>query len=859
MLKKLLKKKGSAYLMAIGVLGVLTILGITISKVATSGRWNTVLTSNEKRAEECTEAASNLMFKVVKDRMNDDSVFYNSLPLPANPVDLMSSEYMYFRLPAFVFAAHMDALSGFQSKGMDVQLDILNNGLLKPIYEKGISYRYDSETDNQGPLSPLGDMFKSYGGKVSVRCTARIKQAFGILSDNPKYKTAGVELPVRKATGFLSGIFDKIMPEGLSSDFSKYLGSDKFSGKDCVKEEDGNFSIDISTFIPDQPNFFEKIECPQIWVQFSYGVVEISWIINAFLKKIFKGLQKSLGFEFTPKGIITAVLPKDILSIELPFGSIISRLKEAIKKCLPDYLSAFAGNINFGVTVEKKGFLEVETVLEFYPYAKNTSQVIRKKLYVQREFRVADIQPIAPDYTFFFANSALPYEEEHTENPDGWKGDDCINWNEGMGDLVLQNFPDFGDIKDFLNALVHVFSDFKGLVRNVRLPGQVRVNGTKEMKVKLGMFPSLTELGNKDKLKKIEILPLALGHKSGDKAACHDKDHDKHNIVPGFKSIILPPYFIFNDKAFDWGFMSLSDKVGGIGSYWVPVPPQYARTCFFGDFHISMPFSFRVEGYLKKVYSHIKLHCISIIIPPILAFPGFTITFPWLWCNNYAEPYGFCKWPPYDDDEKAKTSWKPDEPANLPANLYSTAQYLKKASYYYNSSQEFINDIDNRSIMDGKDKIFICDGVTFVNDSTLNLPGMKVRGRGIIVCAGNVSIDGDIERIKEYGDGNPTIFSIVARNGAIQIGYTTKRVDACLYGDRGIQSFPGNKLEINGNLCVNRLVRKDIKGDIYVKYKSRHTRSSLLSMIRPIAKYDPTRYHVTLSSKMAKFEFVKPQ
>ena len=46
---------------------------------------------------------------------------------------------------------------------------------------------------------------------------------------------------------------------------------------------------------------------------------------------------------------------------------------------------------------------------------------------------------------------------------------------------------------------------------------------------------------------------------------------------------------------------------------------------------------------------------------------------------------------------------------------------------YYNSSAEFTRDIDNRSIMEGEDKVFVCDGVTFVNDSTLNIPEGTLR------------------------------------------------------------------------------------------------------------------------------------
>ena len=67
----------------------------------------------------------------------------------------------------------------------------------------------------------------------------------------------------------------------------------------------------------------------------------------------------------------------------------------------------------------------------------------------------------------------------------------------------------------------------------------------------------------------------------------------------------------------------------------------------------------------------------------------------------------------------------------------------------------------------------------------------------------------------------------------------------------------GGGLEVFGNLCINRCNRQDIGGNVDIHYESNHCRSSLLSMIKPIAKYDPTRYHVTFSSKMAGFKFVK--
>lgn len=106
-------------------------------------------------------------------------------------------------------------------------------------------------------------------------------------------------------------------------------------------------------------------------------------------------------------------------------------------------------------------------------------------------------------------------------------------------------------------------------------------------------------------------------------------------------------------------------------------------------------------------------------------------------------------------------------------------------------------------------------------------------------------------------NGNNTIFSLVARNGAVVNHYGSREVHACVYGDKGITNPIGAKLTIRGNLVVNRFNRKECQGDLHVYYESNHCRSSLLSMIRPIAKWDPTRYYVTFSSQTALFQFVK--
>ncbi len=848
MLKKQFKKKGSAYLVALGVVGVLTTIGIMVSKMTTSGRWNTILTSNEKRAEECAESANNMMFRVIKDNMNDYGIFYK---LFSHPADLLNTSkkdfcFLYFRLPTYMAEAYLDPVK-FQdarNNGIDVQLDLFK-GAFQPLYDRGFTFIYDTETPvEDSPLAPLKSMFESYGGRVRVTCTGKIKAAFGILAENPKFNIPGMEVPLSGVTGFMGKLFDKVKVMG------NQITSTAQNFKDPTGEgNDSTLGFNLLEALPDDP-LLKAPDITNITIIVEGVPVPVGAILQIPLNKIFEKIAQAA--HLTPRGLAELIFG-DSLTIEIDISGITNKIEDAIKGCLPESLQFFTGNISHGVTVEKQGIFEVETVVEYYPndpYDENSKIV--KKLIAEREFRVADIQPIAPDYSFFVANSKLLYER-NVENTDNWEGDDKISWNDGSGDLVVHNLP---SLKSIVNTLKNIFTfDFKDLLREIQLPGLVRVNGTKKMQLKLSMFPKLSF--SIDNLRKMEIMALLLGHKSGDTdcSGSHPSGGSKHSVVPNLKSVT---YNFFDDgKPFDWGYFG-GGSPGGIGSYWLPIAPRYGRTMLFGNFHLEFPFSLRVEGYLTKIYSHIKMLLVKIYIPPIpiIGFLGMDIPIPWFWATAHEEPYGFCRYPPYDKEEDAETTWDPNEEKNLPANAYSTAQYLKKASYFYESSAAFNRDLDNRSIEYNGKKTFICDGVTFVNDN-LRLKDLHVMGRGIIVAAANVHIDGNITREDFDKDGNSTVFSIIARSGAILTGYGKREVNACLFADKGLQVPIGGGLKLYGNLCLNRCNRSDIGGDVDVHYQSNHCRSSLLSMIKPIAKFDPTRYHVTFSSKFNAFQFVR--
>lgn len=831
--KKYNLKLGSAYLMALGITGVLIIIGITMSRLTMTGRWSTVFASHGRRAEECAEAAANLTFRIVKDDMNNYNHFFSNF---GSQSSLLKTWFMHFRLPAPVAEAYLDAVSfeNAADNGMDIQLDLFNQALFKPLYQDGTLYIYDTVSpDPNAPLAPLAGMFDNLGGRVRVECTAKIAKAFGIIASRSDYKIPGITAKTQVVKGFLGELIDKINGERL------------------------DFNIDLVDMIPDKP----LLEAPTISWTDTYVIqgvpVPLKPFLQPILNSIFKRIQESLGL--TIQNLARKVFG-DALSFRLEFNEIQKRIKETINNALPDYFNFFQGDAGFDVTVEKQGFFEVNVKVEYSPSFPADGPVVKRNLVVHREFRVADIQPIAPDHSFFVANSRLPYENKEVENKDDWKGDKEIDFNKGMGSLVVRNIPGFKTLFDTLGSIGSL--NIQDLCRTIKLPGRVRVNGTKPMKIKLGMFGKFPPT-SVDDIKKMEIAALLLAHDSSadspnPKTSCHSShsgDDKTHNVIPGFKSVRYN--FFDKGKPFDWGYFS-NANVGGVGTFWVPLIPIYRQTKFFGNFHLEFPFSLRVEGNLRKIYSHIKILLVKIYIPPIpiIGFLGLDIPIPWFWANNHEEPYGICKYPPYSSEDEAKTLWDPNDTKNLPPNLYAPSQYVKKASYFYETSRDFVDDIPNRSRDVNGKSTFICDGVTFVNDN-LWLPKMHIMGRGMIVAAANIHIGGDITKEEYDANGNPSIFSLVARNGAVINSYQDASVHACLFADRGLKNTIGSKLTIHGNLVVNRYEEETCQGDIEILYHSNHTRSSLISMIKPIAKFDPTRYYVTFSSRFERFEFVK--
>jgi hypothetical protein len=888
---------GTAYLIVLGVTGLLMIIVYTLSQTGVASRRLTVRSANDQKAMDLAESATQLTFRLVAEQMNDPQMIYDLISFKR--VD-GESWFWKFRLPQAMAAGEVDPLQYKNSSisyadtsgnGLGMELSIGPEMLLK------LSRKYDN-----GDLCDLEEMIKDMGGEVEILAEAKIKKTFGILPKCKNYEIPGITFDLTEANTF--------------ADFNigNFLNS---------LMDDKELKIDLTEMLlkpmPDL-NFGSLVKKTLDGIQFNLTLWAVAIPIPAgrLLGALLQGMTtRLLGDSATLKGFLRETLLKN-LKLQIDLTDLKRGIRDKILGILPDEVRTLQGKVGWGVTVEKIGIFEVKTTVTYRPQG-TYGPAIKKTLQAQRDFRVADIQPIAPDYTFFVANSAKLFENPDQENTAGWKGDDEIKWDEGMGRLVLHNITLFDDalfaqLRDFFNAIGDM--NVEKMCNSFFMPGRVRVNGTKPMIVRLnfGLLDFFSGGGSfTDALRGCEIAALLVCNKDKhrhmvlkDNKLENPKD-PVHPIIPAVGESIygtsiegVPPlggwvaffnmlegmleqvgegseittkptsflqmgFDALKVKHFDWPWVT-------DGMIWIPIPKFYNRTQFFGDFHVEFPLSFRVEGNLWKRYSRLKMPMIRIFVPLNWLFgaPNVDITLPPIPFNQtIVEPYGFCHYPPAEDDsgkvslDKMKTLWNPDEAKNLPDNVYSPHQYLKKASYYYDTTADFSKDVPNRSIemeVDGEMRqVFVCDGVTFVegkdNQGLFFRNELYVMGRGMIVAAGNIHLK-SIRRV-DPPDGPPTMLSIIARNGALINSGSNTVIDACLYGDRGLMNPFYGKIRINGNLVVNQFKRSDCQGTIHVHFQSNRTHSSLMSYFKDLAKYDPTRFHVSLSKKWREYQFLK--
>lgn len=294
------------------------------------------------------------------------------------------------------------------------------------------------------------------------------------------------------------------------------------------------------------------------------------------------------------------------------------------------------------------------------------------------------------------------------------------------------------------------------------------------------------------------------------------------------------------------------------------------KTHFFGYGGLHPTLTKEIEGNVMKYYRQWAMCIVGMNATdrlPLLPFPPVflppaPLVIPIWKAGEIIEKYDFNleNFKAHGDDGKADMEANAYDPAlleNMPPNLYTNEQYAKKATYYYENAQAFIEDLPNRTTeIDGK-TVFVLNGISYISGSVgepnnpFTVEGgdtLYVCGKGMIVCSGNFYMGCNIVSI-DRNEEEPTVFSLICRKGGLMVmtGGLKLRFEGSLYTELGMFVHQNSSLHIVGNWVTNAFNKAAMGGNVAIDYVSSRVRTSLGSLHPIRGKYDPRRYHVSFS------------
>lgn len=511
------------------------------------------------------------------------------------------------------------------------------------------------------------------------------------------------------------------------------------------------------------------------------------------------------------------------------------------------------GTFQKNLLVEKAGYLRLIATVNYKPHDK--AATIRRVLVADRDFKVADIQPVAPEYVFFVSNSMLPYENPGVENFLNAAGDLEIKLVSGGASTQIQAsasihpFPKNPVGTQSFEIFDEAFSN-DTIDDKTHLPGMVRLNGTK--RILTNVF-----LGTLEEINTTEYNMLL-----------KDENPDRGDV--------LDPRLVFTDASgagadpayrFRLPYLAIPTPVPdmtGIFNMMDFLKPKLTLDCptlFFGDNGLEYPLSLGVEGFLFKRYSWVSVALKLKVDGLTVVRQGFEAgdrTKVHVGHTIETDVYGMVAHPPTGYDKSHTTApatlakWNPGSAGAMPPYLYSSMQYAKKAAQYFQTGAEFLSSLE----VEDDTYIFNGNGVTFVKDSLVLDKPLEARGRGLLVVYRNIELHGNITRSIPTDSTEPqTVFGLMARTGAINVKQPgVDRIEAACFSNYTLQNPAGSKLVIDGNLVMNHFDRTLFNG-VEVYYNGPACRPTLLSMMRKIGKFEPERYSVSVGKQWARYSY----
>ncbi|MEW6712630.1 MAG: hypothetical protein AB1403_22620, partial [Candidatus Riflebacteria bacterium] len=580
-------KKGSAYLIVIGAISVLTIVAIFFLRANTSKRFTTRMMSDEKKAEALAESAVDLVMGYLREKMND----------PAS-----QDYYLPFRFPCEL---KKDNLGDNSGKNIPLEIDPYNDPILE----------LEGSTS---ALEPLEYIITELGGpdNVKLKVSVKVPYAEAFSAKKNGYDVVGVSERSKQAKGASAQFYDSVtnLTSGSSDGSLSSVNSD---WKLDFKLPNHTYQQTHKVHLPEAPDWAIKRDDvvvtrmePYDTSLFVHGDLYIH--VDAIVKevKIFPddengsmtidvmekiaeyvgAEQKADGtFELlTMESLRDQAMEGDHNSTGLTWQA--SELIDQIESgwsALPDPVKNLIKAEPYGSkpqVVEKTGVLSIKAEVEYWPNGP-TGKKIMRTLIANKPFKVSDIQPPAPEYSFFVANSNLLFEDD--DNPLGVSLGGAINWSPAysVASICIHNLLD-GEYET-MNGLQ---GSTGGGGAKSQVPGMVRINSRGEMKIN-------TYLGTKEQPYLTEFNALV-----------HQAAISNYKVLPTFKWNDSPspsaqyeihfPVIKETSLSSDWpctgvknmlNFLSLCDALEG--------PSQFFGKCF-----MEYPLGMVVEAPLKQKY-----------------------------------------------------------------------------------------------------------------------------------------------------------------------------------------------------------------------------------------------------------------
>ena len=859
-----MRRKGSAILTILAAVVVLGILALSFIGSKSEKAGISKHMSDEKKAEALAESATDLIISFIKRNCNNEQVTGASNGL----YYLLRAPLKYKGTPGAIDNAVLDIPEG---TGIDdLSTYVGYEEILNPVIQE------------------IG-----WEGKVKIETKCEISSAEAFTPYNSGYKVVGINQEHLPATGNTAKFLDTAPNSSISfagEADDKWKPSDwelriKFPNADPLKEE-VSFEVDIP-LVPDPEVTLIASRDAEESVVLNLEV-ESGTIFGDFDLGEFDIQDKMNGSHYFPdvrpvnmQGLKNRIVGDSNPEFEL--AGYVSEIADRFSEVSNAYskYSITSDNFSEPMVIEKGAILRITTKVE---YKKSESNTITKTLVAEAPFKVSDVQPIAPEYTFFVANSPLLCNQSDITS--GNTLGEPFDMNNGADSLTTEQAR-----KAAGRLIIHNLQNKNGKPTfdfdDGRCPGMVRVNSqynstadkTNCVRSFLGVFeePNLCELNKfltpfdpsrpgDYEVNKFDTL-ISFIWEDTDK-----KDYHEVEFPLLFEDPAHPPTSKVQEEGVT-GFIDVFHE-GNFDIISVP-------TLLFGDGGMEYPLGINAEGPITSMYSRIRVMAkpdAKVKLTPLDVKDKTEMYYDFEPVSTYSkpgpDPYPFdesgndaTKYEPTPYGMQGHECYKPNEawnsntePKYMPANCYDAMQYAKKATRYYDTAEEFIADMgrskDKNGLKDSNGNVEL-NGVFYVKSGDINLKGFTYTGNGLIVSkCSNIIISGDIKRGTGSGAAatdNSTL-GIIARTGRIQ--FKCNEVHASCFSNNAPSAPESSRFKLYGNLVCNDFMRRRFT-EVDVYYDNTLTSVTPLASMRKVGKFEPKRYIVAFDDNWSKFAYEK--